>query len=253
MSCGTWRRISPSSELQSPSSVNKCSMVYASDLPKIWQESHLSHPSHLSYLFLSHQCPTLQWLRRHLSFGSLRLTCCRLGRVSALPPSVAPHGQHLPNSGRAETRRLAWLDWKHNRKIRRNSELNSAWTIDMNHDYHWLSLIINDYHWLSWFQSSCCKLKITRSRGVSNPCYTCVLFQHVTRVAPTEIGLCLSNRRPRQIAKMQSYVCIYILLLLLIYFTKKYHILSLVLFIVLFFVIILFVIIIAIDVCYYYV
>ena len=78
-------------------------------------------------------------------------------------------------------------------------------------------------------------------------------FQHVTRVAPTEIGLCLSNRRPRQIAKMQSYVCIYILLLLLIYFTKKYHILSLVLFIVLFFVIILFVIIIAIDVCYYYV
>ena len=145
MSCGTWRRISPSSELQSPSSVNKCSMVYASDLPKIWQESHLSHPSHLSYLFLSHQCPTLQWLRRHLSFGSLRLTCCRLGRASALPPSVAPHGQHLPNSGRAETRRLAWLDWKHNRKIRRNSELNSAWTIDMNHDYHWLSLIIIDY------------------------------------------------------------------------------------------------------------
>ena len=142
MSCGTWRRISPSSELQSPSSVNKCSMVYASDLPKIWQESHLSHPSHLSYLFLSHQCPTLQWLRRHLSFGSLRLTCCRLGRASALPPSVAPHGQHLPNSGRAETRRLAWLDWKHNRKIRSNSELNSAWTIDMNHDYHWLSLII---------------------------------------------------------------------------------------------------------------
>ena len=69
----------------------------------------------------------------------------------------------------------------------------------------WLSLIIIDYP-----DSSCCKLKITRSRGVSNPCYTCALFQHVTRVAPTEIGLCLSNRRPRQIAKMQSYVYIYI-------------------------------------------
>ena len=97
-------------------------------------------------------------------------------------------------------------------------------------------MITIDYHWLSWFRSSCCKLKITRSRGVSNPCYTCALFQHVTRVAPTEIGLCLSNRRPRQIAKMQSYIFIYINIL----YKKKHHILSLlVLFIVLFF-------------CYYY-
>jgi hypothetical protein len=98
-------------------------------------------------------------------------------------------------------------------------------------DYQGLSLIINDYHWLSWFQSSCCKLKITRSRGVSNPCYTCVLFQHVTRVAPTEIGLCLSNRRPRQIAKMQSYVYIYIYIIIIInIFYKKisYTIISLI-------------------------
>ena len=34
-------------------------------------------------------------------------------------------------------------------------------------------MITIDYHWLSWFRSSCCKLKITRSRGVSNPCCPC--------------------------------------------------------------------------------